>query len=1654
MYDAVTGARTEFFDFIDPLQGKILGAARQNIDFVGSVDPAAYNVGQLNNYGKRWADQYVGQIWWDTNNARFIDPNQDDIVYASRRWGQLFPGSTVDVYQWVVSDVPPADYTGEGIPKSVESYSINIEIDASGVFRTKYYFWVRGINSIASSIGKTLSPVAVSRYIENPRASGIPYVAFVNASTTALYNALSFISAQDTILSIEFDRQQTDDVVHVEYELIPQDRADGFLSETLYRKFQDSLCGVDSAGNLVPDLNLRPANRYGVQFRPRQSMFINRFLALENYLTRVNTVLAQFPISETRSFVLLNSQEPEPTSVSGAWNKRVANIEELSYQNLLVVPTGYRYLVESDSTQGGLWTIYEVTAPKTFATLQLIRVQTFKTNRYWSYVDWYRVGYNASTRPTLEVNNVSDLDTITVAVGTVVRVRANSQGKFEIYQLFDTGWVRVALQDGTIAFNAELWNYQLGRFGFDVEVFDSQYFDQEPVIETRKIIQAINQELLIDELAIERNRAMVLTFNFILSEQLAPEWITKTSLIDVDHKIRQLLPFQTFNRDNQEFVIDYIQEVKPYHVQVREFNLIYEGFDIYSGTLTDFDVPAYWKTDLAVPQFVSPILTPYALSTAVGTGRAVTTSDAGPDDTIWQTEPWNFWYQNFSLSVDSVTVISGGTGYSEPPTITVVGDAIEPAVLTATVSGAGVITAVNVINPGSGYLLTPTITITGTGTGARLYPVMGNNLVRNIKTTLKYDRVQYQSEIVDWQPNTAYDNGTLVRFDDRVWQANNVDSSPVISDSFNPATWILVNAATYQYPGNQELPNQPGKVNYPTGLNGIDRTQGYYTPRPNMPGLDLPLLIDGLDYPGVQVAAPLFSEDTGFDVGNYDVNPFDNFSIGPEGLPTYSPEILDAIYESRFLDSFLGTRATDINVDGGAFVDTYSSHAPEELVPGSEFDTLDFKVFTTPGADWTGDGHGFAEQSVNWVYNSVTDSSINFADLIPVPVQVRLVNQTQRTSLIPGVDYIIDWPAQTVSVTNTKGTVQNGDVISLFVYGIGGGNQLFKQSYNGADIGRSLFIPVTFSLITQTVVFINGVLDENYGIFEENSGTLMQFDQTLGINDFVTIVLISDSPIIIPTIEPYDSTPFDSGNSPAEPGSFDYSGLADTGEVLDFSWSAPVTQYLTVQSASTLTYTLTNSFLGTNRAVAIVEKNGVRATPPAGVEYFADGSVAYELPDRIGVSQSEIQDSDVLVWVDNEFQELGVDYTVEPFSSGDPREVLFTAAPESGSQILIFVTTRANYIITPGSPNSTLTWRNSFGLNLVDGDIIAVTSWNATDQQDILNKVFVGPVTESAIDVQAYDTTDFDSPFVGIPTATEPGQFDFSEGITITVNNFDLGRIITDPTRLWVTLNGFRLFPGSNFTINGQQLVLASGLISEADTVAVTMFTDNVVPEALAFRIFQDMRGVQATYRITAATTTELAQTLLPADDVIRVRSAAALAVPDINNNIWGVLTVNGERILYRNIDFVNNTVSSLLRGTAGTAITTHAAGSAVYNLSRFNLAPAEYQDRLVSATYLSDGTTTQFSTEVDLGEYDLDFVSQAVEVYVGGALQPKNSYLILAIDPVVILFDDAPPAGQEIVIAVRQGLSWYEPGINTPSDGRPLQETNTVAARFFRGLY
>ena len=628
-----------------------------------------------------------------------------------------------------------------------------------------------------------------------------------------------------------------------------------------------------------------------------------------------------------------------------------------------------------------------------------------------------------------------------------------------------------------------------------------------------------------------------------------------------------------------------------------------------------------------------------------------------------------------------------------------------------------------------------------------------------------------------------------------------------------------------------------------------------------------------------------------------------------------------------------------------------------------------------------------------------------------------------------GSDYTVDWANLTFTVLSSSIRVNNGDQLGVYVYELGGGNQLFKDTYLGDEFGNILTVPVDYTLLLPDnngfTIFVNGnyLSNSNY-TYESGQAvgtTTITFDNTYTSTDFVSLAAIGPTTINSVTTE--------------------------------YSWSLPVAQRFVVETAGQIVFDLdpTISLEYTNPVTAIVTVGGVTARGSAGIPYVGDGSTrSYVLPQRIGNSVYIIKDN-VSVYINGILQnpstyELEIsdgfssDSAVDYFSASlfdldaGILYVLLDTAPANGAQIYIAVNSTAQYVIDPEA--MTLTFIEDTGIIPSVDQVISVTTFNDTREQRLSTQIFVGPVQEGSAVFEGFDTTGFGD------------TFDGTTGIVIQNNNFVLYQAYTDIARPWVSLNGRTLTAYLDYTIEGNLLILNSGTISAADTLIVTNVTNSVVPSAMAFRIFQDMRGVQATYRITPNTTTTVTQQVAQDDDIIYVLDASRLSIPNFAANIWGVVTINGERIMYREIDLVDNTISSLLRGTAGTAAATHGVDSYVYDMGRGNLLQAQFQNYVESGSFLGNGTTTTFTTDIIV---DDEF---AVQVYVAGELQTIG-YSVTTTDPVVVLFENPPADGSEVTILVKFGVTWYAPGIDPPSasNGVALQETNTIPALFLRGL-
>ena len=107
-----------------PIKGKIPYIAEAEINYKSEYDPAVYTTSDQATVSvdpnTAWADTYVGEVWWDLSTLRYQWYEQGDAEYRKNNWGTLFPGSTVDVYEWVESNLTPTEWnsiadTTEGI---------------------------------------------------------------------------------------------------------------------------------------------------------------------------------------------------------------------------------------------------------------------------------------------------------------------------------------------------------------------------------------------------------------------------------------------------------------------------------------------------------------------------------------------------------------------------------------------------------------------------------------------------------------------------------------------------------------------------------------------------------------------------------------------------------------------------------------------------------------------------------------------------------------------------------------------------------------------------------------------------------------------------------------------------------------------------------------------------------------------------------------------------------------------------------------------------------------------------------------------------------------------------------------------------------------------------------------------------------------------------------------------------------------------------------------------------------------------------------------------------------------------------------------------------------------------------------------------------
>ena len=720
-------------DLIDPAKGRVLGTVQQDIDFTTSIDPAKYRhasdaTGLPSDIDYFWGAEQVGTYWWNMDAARFIRYEQGSIDYRLVHWGELFPGSAIEVYEWIETDYLPSSYVASGetgtplyTDDSVYSYAVYVDPNTNA-FITKYYYWVRG-RSEKQVAHKRHSTVSIENVIANPVAQNIPYMVAVKHNSFAVYNVGQFLKAKDTVLYVSSQRKLNENIIHSDFKLLQEGNPNIEFPARIENKIIDSLAGQDSAGRPVPDPTLLGFSRIGLELAPRQTVVLDMFEARENVVKWANDVMATAPVArrvlDKANNQLDNFYAKQDYPAVTTYTTSVDSFADLSTV-IIAVGSQANVLVRSDETLEGYWVVYN--RRRTSATNyvnSVIKRQRYDVSKLWSFVDWYDQGFSAKTIPTHVVDNIKDTylleldhgDTVKVKNVTIsvpsVGVTTETVGNFELYeyQLVD-GVLKprlVGLENGTIQIGPEAYE----PVGFDTDNFDSRAYDYETGLEFRYLLRGLKQDIFVEELDGYYNRMMFYVIDYILSEQKYVDWFFKTSFISVLQRTQGLQQFPTYIKDRQSYYENYLKEVKPYRTKIREYILSYSNTDLSPVGLTDFDVPAYYDTTLK--RFRSP------------NGEYPTVDQAKLLESTYQD-----WTQNHGYTIDSIEIANKGYGYfscpgetpESPDVVIIRTDTNAGANAAASIqlqSSTGSIQKVYVDNAGSNYTQSVITTVQGNG---------------------------------------------------------------------------------------------------------------------------------------------------------------------------------------------------------------------------------------------------------------------------------------------------------------------------------------------------------------------------------------------------------------------------------------------------------------------------------------------------------------------------------------------------------------------------------------------------------------------------------------------------------------------------------------------------------------------------------------------------------------------------------------------------------------------------------------------------------------------------------------------------------------------------------------------------------------------------
>ena len=1798
LYDTENNELLTYLDYIDPIQGKVAGPAEQELTYKTYYDPAVYTASRdsraTRDTSASWGPERVGEVWWNLTNAKFYNPYQGTIEYATNNWNRVFQGNTIDIYEWVESDVVPSEWdaqadTEAGFNKGYSGQSLygdnaystrKVYDEVAKTFKTNYYFWVTEKTIAPDLEFRNISIKEVREYIEDPFIKGHKFISFISPEKFVINNCDNLIKGTDVALNVQFwtiENQQQN--IHNQYQIVSEGLETSQPNPDIVKKWFDSLIGYDAQGRIVPDPTLSEKEKYGTLYRPRQGWFKNKNEALKQFIERVNLVLKDNIIVDDKNISELNRKQPIPTTTSGLYDVEIATLSDIETigTNLLQKPIlqpiiengkiirvevinqgyGYRYapkitvsgtgsgaelqavidsqgkiieveilesgsnysdssiatarnfavLVTNDETLQGKWSLYErLIEDKKWNRLQS---QAFNTTLYWDYIDWYAKGYNESTDIDYLIDFSYELTALDNPIGSVVKIANIGTGGWLLIEKefdFDTedysiNYKTIGRQNGTVKFKNNLYDVTAGFTGYDSISFDTKIFDSEPTTELRIILEAIRDDLFVDELLVEFNKAFFAGIRYVFAEQTYVDWAFKTSFIKAKHNVGQLREDITFNNDNLPSYEAYVKEVKPFSTKIREYLSAYEGLDPTQTVTTDFDLPASYNeiAGKIIPQDVKVIQ-----DTLVGT------------NTDLETYPNKNWLDNSTYNVVKVTPVDQGAGYTNPPQITLEGGGGSGTVLKSYIGTKGNVTGVDVLAPGSGYYSVPRVVVNGNildgGRPATFSVQIGNSPVRGIKTTVKFDRTSgtYVYTNID-KTETFTASGSEFQFDLKwpidlditnvIVTKNNIE---LLSNEYTYEN-ILDKDATYErYFGRIEFVEKPNKeetivITYKISaelFHAPDRIEKLYNPQKGQLGKSLGQLMTGIDYGGVEVKSFGFEQSQGWDTDNYFESTWDTYDN------TFEDEIFEfdgstvEIQLNKPLEQGVeyhvyknNVRLDDPNYDGST-VTTNPNAIMTSLIGDGITQTMfldDFKVQTyDPLGNNTGAVIQVGDGDVLIIRKSTSDGTfLPNEQTYDSILQGGNLNYSTATGIASG-DITIDGDGFVTPTTSAgpeeqiPGQVLDTVDIKVYEKPRGGASNIVSCVYETDGTTTNFAIGTTPIANINVFVKIDNIIVTNYTV--DYSTNEIVFSTAPTANKILNIVTLDVSGAEILDID----TIIADGSTARFVTNVRYKDelqniVSLNGNTIDNSFEESTIDKDGIAGNVVIRFAQPPVVGDVIRFAIFDADEDIKNYSEVNIQnIIADGSTTiYSLTQTPGTQQPGSYKT--IVKAGNQILNAGYSLRISAIETKIEYEMetwQFPPGTLSAKKMQVYLNgnrlTSDQYSLTVGS-KTLLRLRTD--VDQKDGDNLDIFVMDTGEYRfgyfDPNNNDFIETPSQIHFDTTFAENTD-----IKIYQFTNHDyqdiqriEYDVIDRITLTPGTdayqkylhlqnglIKLNKPAVDAQYVWVTINGELLTPSVNYYVTDNKLyVKIESEINQNDVVQVIHFAAPLTRNRYGWSQFKDMMNKTAYKRISDEDNVTLAVDLHQYDQSITVINGDNLPAPEAGARIPAVIFIDKERIEY----FVRNgnVISQFRRGTLGTGVAdVYAKGTKVFDSGPDSVMP--YKDETLTTILTADGTSTQ---------YPLDFTPNNVnefEVFVAGKRLRKNSIssYVFGGDPIAqdspegdetlapeftingndLVLSTPPILNTKIIVVRRQGKLWTDPGIS-------LGDSDSNIAKFLR---